>query len=247
MKKMILVLSMMLISASVYAIEYSVGLSAPGFGVGILRGEDAKTMTDVFKEVDAKSVFAPSFAPAFQLDFMVEFLPFLALETGIGWTYSSVIYEMEDGDFLSQQIFQRNELTIPIMIRGQYEADKFVAYGSVGVKLGIPLAGQYMYGKEFKDGKETDASKKRREDSEMDNYSALAMDIAFAIGGEYRITGAHYVGLRLGYDLNVLSPLDAKKVAKNFGDEAKNFEDFYQDNFNVSLSYRYAFNSKWNN
>ena len=245
MKKMILVLSMMLIASSVYAIEYSVGLTAPGFGVGILQGDTAKQYTDFLESgamgTEVKKVFSPSFAPAVQLDFMVELLPFLAIETGLGWTYSSIIYESEEiGGYMYQANIVRNELTIPIMIRGQYEADKFVGYASVGVKLGIPLSKHYMYGKILKDGKEIDETKKPREDADP-TYSDMAMDIAFALGGEYRITGAHYVGLRLGYDLNVISSVNMKEMTD---DQAKDF-DFYQDNFNVSLSYRYAFNSKW--
>ena len=245
MKKMILVLSMMLIASSVYAIEYSVGLTAPGFGVGILQGDTAKQYTDFLESgamgTEVKKVFSPSFAPAVQLDFMVELLPFLAIETGLGWTYSSIIYESEEiGGYMYQANIVRNELTIPIMIRGQYEADKFVAYGSVGVKLGIPLSKHYSSMKMLKDGKEMDESKEMNEKLDP-TYSDLAMDIAFALGGEYRITGAHYVGLRLGYDLNVISSVNMKEMTD---DQAKDF-DFYQDNFNVSLSYRYAFNSKW--
>lgn len=78
-----------------------------------------------------------------------------------------------------------------------------------------------------------------------ENASAVNLDIAFSLGSEYRIAGAHYVGLRLGYDLNVLSPLDAEKYADAISGTASDFEDIYQDNFSASLTYRYAFNSKW--
>ena len=153
------------------------------------------------------------------------------------------MYEgQEVAGYRSQRFFQRNELTIPIMIRGQYELEKFVGYASVGVKLGIPLSKHYSFSKILKDGKEIDSSKESNKEADP-NYSGLAMDVAFALGGEYRIAGAHYVGLRLGYDLNVISPYNTKEMSDAM---AKDFA-FYQDNFNVSLSYRYAFNSKWNN
>lgn len=249
MKKIFLVLSIMFISASAYAIEYSVGVTTPGFGLAFLRGNSTKSITEADAVTKASGI---SLAPGLQLDVMFEFLPFLALETGLGYTISSAIYEPKStGGAQSiriQSVFRRHEATIPIMIRGQYEFERFLTYGSVGVRLGIPLSKAYAFSRTLEDGKETDASKKAREDSDTDNYSDLAMDIAFAIGGEYRITGAHYIGLRLGYDLNVISPANAREIlgASATDAEVDDYE-WYQDNFNVSLSYRYAFGSKWNN
>ncbi len=66
-----------------------------------------------------------------------------------------------------------------------------------------------------------------------------SVDLGIAIGGEFRITGGHYIGLRAGYDWSLfMSHLETSKNIKNI--------EFYHNNLNLSLTYRYAFNSRWN-
>ena len=226
MKKMILVLSMMLISANAYAFGLSMGLSAPGFGLSFLRGDHAERMVKNLEDSGMKEKSAFSFAPAVQLDLMIELLPFFAIETGIGWTISSIIYEYETASVKEELTIERNELTIPIMLRLQHQIGSLLGYAAVGVKIGMPQSEIYMYKKVFEDD--------RLSRSENYEYSSeITLDVAFAVGFELNILDSHYFGVRGGYDLNVINPIDIEYVVSDY--------EWYQDNFNVSLTYRYAF------
>jgi len=259
MKQKILALSMafafVTTHASLYAVEVSIGVSAPGIGVSIMRGDGvdkilnaANAASAVLGGDDLQKIVPVSFAPAFQIDVMIEFLPNIALETGIGYSISTAMYQEKfdanvDGTVTElgsklQVMFKQAEIVIPVMLRGQYEFERFLMYGAVGAKLGIPVSKGYLLSQTLTD-----------DDLKVDfseNASTVNLDIAFALGGEYRIANAHYIGLRLGYDLNVLSPLNAEKYADSINGTASDFEDVFQDNFSASLTYRYAFNSKWN-
>lgn len=259
MKKIFLVLSIMLISTSIYAIEVSVGFSAPGIGLGILRGDGVLNAANLATERSGSSEgmeqkLTISFAPAFQTGIMIEVLPFLALETGIGYTMSTVMYENEyittvNGatvDASAQLLFTKTEITIPFMFRLQHEFRRFVMYGAVGVKLGIPVSKGYLSEQTLIDGV---LNVYFPEDA-----SSVSMDISFSLGGEFRIASSHYLGLRLGYDLNVISPFDAEKYADarnqalnaTYKINASDYKDIYHDSFGASVTYRYAFGSKWN-
>ncbi len=64
--------------------------------------------------------------------------------------------------------------------------------------------------------------------------SFLKIDIAIALGIEFRLADANYLGLRFSYDFgidNLLKGLD--------------YSELYIDSFAVSFTYRYAFDSKW--
>ena len=67
------------------------------------------------------------------------------------------------------------------------------------------------------------------------------MDVAFALGTKFRIAKSHYVGVRLSYDLNVLSP-----YAVPDGYDEPNNEKYFMGDFTTGITYRYAFGSKWN-
>ncbi len=245
MKKIFLVLSMMFISVNIYGVETSIGLSTPGFGLGFLRGSDAKRIIDNLEDSPVsgyEKVFGLSLSPAAQLNVMVEFLPFIAIETGVGWRTSSIIYKHEQNYIRTDVTFTRNEIIVPIMLRFQHEFERFVIYGSAGVLLGIPLSKTYEFRHVFLSDNISEAFSNTNDY----NSSPFNMDVSFALGGEFRVASAHYIGLRLGYDLNVLSPLNAKEIAAEKGEPEEDFKSWYHDNFNLSLSYRYAFNSKWN-
>ena len=228
MKKMILVLSMMFISANVYGFGLSLGLSTPGFGLAFLRGDNVEKFVDNLEKSGYEKKSAFSFAPAIQLDIMIELLPFAAIETGIGWSTASIIYEMESGNVKREFTFKRNELTIPLMLRLQNQIGSLLGYAAVGVKFGIPQSSSYMSEKVFVNDRLSDSLNEDYYDS-----SDITLDIAFAIGGELNILDSHYVGIRGGYDLNVISLVDTERVTSDY--------EWYQDNFNVSLTYRYAF------
>lgn len=229
MKKMFLVLSMMLISTSVYAMGLSIGFSTPGFGLGFLRGDNAEDFVKSLEALGAEESSAFSFAPAIQLDLMIELSSFLAIETGIGYSTSSIVYEGEVGNVRTETTFRRNEMTIPVMLRLQLQLGSLLGYASTGVKFGIPQSKTYESRKVFINDSLSDFLS----DTDSDDGSDLSLDVAFAVGGELNILYSHYIGVRVGYDLNVISPLNTDNLPSDY--------EWYQDNFNVSLTYRYAF------
>lgn len=232
MKKIVLCLAIMfaLVTTSVdaYAVEVSLGVSGQPIGINILRGSGAESFTNGIKAEGFKSVL--DFLIEGRIDLMVEFSPYLALETGIGQKISFIYYEGMTPPILgisvvARTILQRLEFTVPIMIRGQYEFERQLVYASVGVRLGIPLTNSYVLATVPSLGQEKNV---------LD--SKFSMDVAFALGLEGRLGDANYLGVRVSYDLNVIEPFDTKDL-----DE----EDFFHDSFGIALTYRYAFNSKW--
>ena len=231
------ILSFLFVSLNLYSFEISVGSSFLGIGFGVFRGKYAQIIEDNAKDNNTKlNTSSVSFMPVIQADVMIEFLPFLALETGLGFGVSSYTAEVKKIDS-PEYIFTRSEFRIPIMIRGQFELEKFLFYGSFGTKLGIQLSENYITIKtETADSEDI---------TEIKNARGFTVDIAFAIGGEFRVVDSHYAGLRVGYDINVLSPMvGVNTTSFSIGDFDAN--STFHDNFNVSLTYRYAFNSKWN-
>jgi len=239
MKKIFLtiILSFLFTSLRLYSFEISVGSSLLGVGFGVFRGSYAETIENDAKYSDTKlNTSSISFMPIIQVDVMFEFLPFLALETGIGFGVSCYNAEVKERN-APEYVFTRTEFRIPIMIRGQLELERLLFYGAFGTKLGIQLFENYTTIKN-----ETANSKGI---TEIKNARGFTVDIAFALGGEFRVINSHYVGLRVGYDINVLSPMVGVN-ASAFSISDKDADSTFHDNFNVSLTYRYAFNSKWN-
>ena len=231
------VLSFLFISFNLYSFEVSVGSSFLGIGFGVFRGKYAQIIENEAEDSNTKlNTSSTSFMPAIQADVMIEFLPFLAFETGIGFGISSYSAEVKKIDS-PEYIFTRSEFRIPIMIRGQFELERFLLYASFGTKLGIQLSDNYITIKN-----ETANSE---DITEIKNARGFTVDIAFALGGEFRIVDSHYGGLRVGYDLNVLSPMVGVSTTA-FSINEIHANSTFHDNFNVSLTYRYAFNSKWN-
>ncbi len=201
----------------------SMGLTTPGIGVGFLRG--------VKINKGSRDTGSVSFSPAVQIDVLIEY-NYLTLETGIGYTKSSLTY--------SKVHFLREEITIPLIARIFFDYGKFITYTSMGLKFGIPLRDSYA--RQFLDGEEISLGEN------ANNGSNFAMDIAFAMGFEVLIAdelwdGKHYLGLRVGYDLNVVNPTNPQKMANIFGGNTRDYEgtDFAHDSLNFSLTYRWKF------
>lgn len=226
MKKIFLVLTMMILSTSLYAIEVSFGISGEYIEVGILRGDDAKLLVDGLVDLGLNEIYPLSFFPAGQIDLMLELAPFFALETGIGYATSTISFEGRVFGVNANVVLARKEVTIPFLLRLQVETSKQVYYMAAGVKLGIPVTDSYV---------EVNASLLGVSDSLDILDSEFSLDVAFALGVENRLIGSHYLGARMGYDMNVIPPFDDKGS-----------DDFFHDSFYGSLTYRYAFNSKWN-
>lgn len=221
-KKLILCIAIAFIAGQLVAIDYSIGISTPGFGMGILRGKTAENQINHVEEKGYKKDFGLSLFPVAQIDFVVKFLPFLALETGVGYGMSTVFWSKEVDGTKNRFLFKKEGVVIPIMVRGFLEIGKFIVYVSMGPKLNILTSG-YMNQEIGEEKQDLKAEK-----------NTFIVDLGFAIGGEYNITDAHYIGVRVGYDLNLISPL--KKYPT--GEE---IEAWNHDILAVSITYRYVF------
>lgn len=237
MKKTFLCVMLLVIvtSTSVYAVEFTAGLSVQFFGMNNFRGEDAKGMIDDIEGLGYENIF--NYAPvAIQADAMLELSPYFAIETGVGFRMFYMFYEgrIQLSDIspslsghmtFSEMAILRFEVVIPIMFRVQHEFEKVVVYGATGVKLGIPIVNDYIMVDLF--GIEESLAE-----------SKFSMDVAFAVGFEVKISSDtfadRYIGLRVGYDLNVIRPTDPSLMG--IGD------DTYHDSFGVTLTTRYTFN-----
>ena len=247
-KLLCIIIALIVVNTSAYALDISLGGS---FGAGgpIFRGLDYKKSmgnVDLLKET-FPNFKKTTFAIVPQVDLMLEFIPFLALETGLGFKYSTLNYSdsIQAGDIKAGgKIATRSEIFIPVMLRSQFEYKLGVTYISTGLKIGIPVSDYLLQENEY-----PSFNKKK---IIIAKASVFTLDIAFAVGQEFKIANSHYLGIRVGYDMNVLRPYATSvAVVVESGDTVPSEEetmlddtDWFQDNFAVALTYRYTFNSK---
>ena len=226
------IIILLTINTAAYAIEISVGISAD-IGSPIFRGDDYTTYVAGLYDIGFENGHGLSYR--FGVDLMVELMPFFAIETGFGYGTSRLrLNDMNISDKFplidsEDPLFDKTGYTIPLMLRGQFEAGIMLLYGSIGPKFFIPSSDYIAldYGK----GGEAILPQGYIENNDF------AIDLGFALGFEVRLGKSHYLGARFNYDLNLLSPI------KSIGGNSD--PSFYQDNMSGSLTYRYAFNSKW--
>ena len=225
MKLLFVFVALFAFSTVSYGVEFSLGGSFGG-SIPFFRGSDSKDFTSILEATSGdRKPDRGGFH--YQADLMLEFNPYFAIETGLGYTMSSINYNDERLITVDNQ-----NLYIPLMLRGQYEWTRNTFYASVGVKLGFPMGREYLSGIYIQPILTPSIEK-----------STFSMDASFAIGSELRIGKANYFGIRIGYDLNVLQTFDKKEFKKYVpGNPLNNFID----DVNFSLTYRYAFGSKWN-
>ncbi len=242
-KKITLLIIMLLgFSLSSYAIEYSIGASWQA-GFYNTRGQGYSSLENAVKTISSGSTITPHvFLPITlngNINFMVEFLPFFALETGFEYNQSVLtIFDIREGgnigDILGplvgfaklyENAISRVSFGVPIMLRGQYEWDRVLVYASIGPKI------YYQAIDYIRDGSGKIASELLAAEN-IENRN-MTIDIGFATGIEFRVGHANYIGLRASYNLNVLAPATF------------NGRELYHDNYGFGITYRYAFNSKW--
>ena len=227
------VVAMFALGTTAQAVEISVG-GAAGFAVPFFRGKDAKEFVSALETMSGTDKPFMSIAIPTRLDLMVEILPFLAIETGIGYDNVGMIYTSTFGILgKSTFVINKSQIYIPVMLRGQYEYEMGLTYASVGVKLGIPLGDEYLGGFE--------GILASTGDSYSIKTSDFSMDVSFAIGQEFRLGKANYLGIRVAYDLNVIQNFDTDQFKKSGWEH----ESHFIDDVEFLLTYRYAFGSKW--
>ncbi len=236
MKRIVSVLILVAIAVTpVLAIDISVGASL-GLGLPFLRGsdyEEAQKTLDAFVDAggsldESKLAFAP------QIDAVISMIPFLSLETGVGFLSSKETQSVSVMGATVDTEFMRSEIVIPTMIRCSYEypmqlgmATAGVTYLSVGTKLGIPL-GSYMTSKADLPAVGID--------QEID-AAPVVLDLAVAVGQEFKLGEKNYLGIRVGYDFNLLAPYDEEDPEAVSSD----LSDLRHDNLLFGLTYRYMF------
>ncbi len=247
LKKILCAISMMFVAGTVAHAQVVKDISAGinvGGGIPFIRYSDGSTWEDSF--YDSRTSFQV------QATVLVEFaaLPFLALETGFGFSYAGLTWDNAGEDPFGWGYYnadngwlERKQVYIPIMVRAQHGYGVgnmyMVSYFSIGLKLGIPI-GDFMY---------HDVDYYDYYDSSYDYSYALtlpkssfALDIPIAVGQEIQFGESHYVGLRIQYDINVV----AGHAFDMYGEwenswGGKIYE--YTDSLNFSLTYRYSFAS----
>lgn len=166
MKKLLCVMIVLFsVSAVSHAIEVSVGGSLGG-GIAFLRGDNADTMPDSDE----------AFAMQIQANVMLQFMPFLALETGVGYGGSEINYSTSTLGINTKITLARAQVYIPLLVRGQYEYDLGVTYASAGVKLNIPIMEDFW---KVKVGDATATT--------LLGKAPFIVDIAFAVGQEFKL------------------------------------------------------------
>lgn len=256
MKKCLLTIaSILLISSLTYAVDFSIGITAGGWGPTFVRGtsDDAKMFNnkdeDKFDGFKRPLNYNMAFAPVAQITGQVDIIPFFGIELGLGYSMKSIGFSFDgqdsDGkDVVSGYKMSINQLSIPLLLKGQYEiADMVNIYVGVGPKFNFNILAPTRT--EYTDGKknETDDNPYK---AEKEEYNMFDMDLSFAIGAEYKIAGAHYLGLRVGYDMNLLGTMKEYKRYEDTttGDWVDKYEGrnkFYADDLAISLTYRYKF------
>ncbi len=227
MKKMLMVVVVLCMVSAMFAVDFSLG-GKVGLGVPVLRGADAEAYLDAFpSDVDE---FSNAFSA--NIDALIEFTPFFALESGLGFIASGGSYSIGEPAtaLYAQNIVGRGELYIPVLARVQTEYDMGsiggVSYFAIGAQVGINIVGDQGYlaigvGEDYLNT------------VPLADASPVNFDIPIAIGQEFRFGTNHYVGLRAQYNINLTSPIEPSAGL----DPA----DWFHDSVMGMITYRYAF------
>ncbi len=219
----------------VLSIDVSVGGSF-GLGLPLFRGSAYEEIQSSLGQLGGfgGSAEESKFAYAPQIDAVIVFNPFVAVETGVGFLSSVETRTVSIFGGSTESVMKRTQITIPVMIRGSYEygldlgpISSGITYLSAGAKLGLPVASYStstgsVLGVTFSD--EVDAA-------------SFVLDIAFAVGQEFKFAEKHFLGMRVGYDLNVLTPLDEDATSNLSGSDV----ELFHDNLLFGITYRYMF------
>ncbi len=226
------IITLFVISTASYAIEVSIGTSL-GAGFPIFRGATYNAYSTSINTLypNAEKLGYSLNMPT--IDVMVEILPAFAIETGLGYRYSTWQNSYTNLGVNTIDSFTRSELYIPIMLRGQSKYGIGMTYVSAGIKMGFPLSSSYAV-------KKTYSSDEQFLVGVIDAAAAkFVLDASFAVGQEFKLAEVHYLGIRVSYDLNILNAfsLQEKNITAMFGEES----EWRQDNLTFALTYRYAF------
>ncbi|MGL4981818.1 MAG: outer membrane beta-barrel protein [Treponemataceae bacterium] len=234
MKKLTAFVASLIVSlySFTYAADFSFGTVIGGFGTTSVRGSDYKS----FLEDNAYDSFvgipySMSFSPMVDIRGQVDIIKYLGFEFGVGYAQRSIgFYQKpkvgeEDDHYISK--YTLPSISIPLMLKAQFPINKFILfYAGVGTRLNFNVKVNLdVYKNDKKENKKYFAQR----------YDAVDLDLSIALGSEYIIGKNHYLGLRLGYDFNMLGSLLNEDFEK---------QKIYIDNLAISLTYRYMISDK---
>ncbi len=237
MKKSAFIVFIILLGViKIYAIDLSLSAQL-GAGSPVMRSSYATVQKAVAMQNGDYGI--KSYKPAIfniqgQGIMLLEFTPNLGMEIGLGLRYSQHRTAHEQGSNLNLVKFQRLEVTFPLYFRAQYRYafdfdlfDNLTTYATIGPKVSLPFLYDYredIYGNLF----QTPAN-------------SVNLDISFSLGHDIEIEQDVFVGLRFGYDLNIIDTI-SDSVAQGDADQKETFIDNYghsfHDDFTVYISYR---------
>lgn len=193
------VLTLILISSlELYPFEFSLGTTIGGLGIGFIREDKGIYIAPKYSMIldNMLSVYT-----------MFEIHKYFALEGYLG--LSTRFYDYPD--YNTHILYA---ISSSVLARGQYEFDRIVLYGGMGMRfINFNFMSQYY-----------------------------VPDLLFALGFEARLGDANYLGLRTEYILDPFSAISSREVADGPNRSHSSSKRF--DALTFSLTYRYAFGSK---
>ena len=199
-KKSLILTFMLLSFVQLYSFEYSLGATLGGAGLGVLRdnNKNLSSVTEYFIPDDLISIYS-----------MFEFIDYFALETTLGLNLKS--YE----SMARYSAYGSGGISLGLLVRGQYEFERVLIYGSIGPRIIIDY---------------------------IDEHAPPKIDWLFVFGVETRLGDANYLGVRIGYSLATAISKNDYLIYDTPSSVQPG--DMYLDALSFSLTYRYAFNSK---
>lgn len=236
MKNIFFILIFLSISSKIYMFDFSIGFNVLGAGSSFSRGEDYKKKLDSLSNNNTKQMGLSKryvLSDAINVNVRFGFNKYIALETGLGVNIKSSGYQYTNYGIYDEVMFRYklHLLSLPILFITKYDIkDKFNIYLAVGPKLNLKLKSDLYRTLINKTINQTSVYEKNPY-----SYTAFSMDINFSFGSEYQFMTNQYLGLRLSYNLNVMSHFNKWSTSK----KKWVAEKYYIDGIALSITYRY--------
>lgn len=218
------VLILIIISSTVYGVQFSLGINTVGLGPTFQRGDDYTKATEDMKNSGKTGIKNAGYINSTHIAFQIDFAKHFSTEFGVGYNFRefSLKFNLSGERYENRSYF--NSVSIPLIFKVQYEFLNFVnLYAGLGPIFNFNISANNLT---YKNG--IRISNNKFIDSE---YNVFDMDINFVLGVEFNIMRSSYIGIRSGYNLNVLSPI------KTGGERSK----YYVDALIFHITYRYVF------
>ncbi|MGL4985892.1 MAG: outer membrane beta-barrel protein [Treponemataceae bacterium] len=207
----------------IFGTEFSIGTVLGGFGTTSARGSGYKDFLDENGYESFVGVpYSMSFSPMADIRGQIDILKYMGIEFGVGYSQKSLGFYKDDGTDYYIYKYTFPNISIPIMIKGQIPINRNILfYAGAGVRMGFNTNLSVITYKN---------QKKEEPDCYSQKYNVFDLDVMIAMGTEYVFANTHYLGIRVGYDFNMVGSLR---------DNQQETRKIYVDNLAISLTYRY--------